>query len=128
MLTRYWFEFVRGGQATALSRGCGITAYNLDDARRMLRQEIFPLYGDRATVRVLEGVEFASLDERVRLHLGNPAVRGVWFPVTPVRGLPRLGRLRASSPDPRFLSNGETAKRKHCQLWLHTHWLSPILR
>ena len=63
MLTRYWFEFVRGGQATALSLGCGITAYNLDDARRMLRQEIFPIYGDRATVRVLEGVEFASLDE-----------------------------------------------------------------
>ena len=92
MLTRYWFEFVRGGQATALSLGCGITAYNLDDARRMLRQEILPLYGDHAPVRVLEGVEVASLDERVRLHLGNPAVRGVWFPVTPVHGLPRLGK------------------------------------
>ena len=92
MLTRYWFEFVRGGQATALSLGCGITAY------RMLRQEIFPLYGDRATVRVLEGVEFASLDERVRLHLGNPAVRGVWFPATPVRGLPRLGKATREQP------------------------------
>jgi hypothetical protein len=98
VLTRYWFEFVRGGQATALSLGCGITAYNLDDARRMLRQEIFPLYGDRATVRVLEGVEFASLDERVRLHLGNPTVRGVWFPATPVRGLPRLGKATREQP------------------------------
>jgi len=118
---------VRGGQATALSLGCGITAYNLDDARRMLRQEIFPLYGDRATVRVLEGVEVASLDERVRLHLGNPAVSGVWFPVTPVRGLPRGKGYARAAPTP-GLSNCETAKREHCQLWLHTHWLSLILR
>ena len=102
MLTRYWFEFVRGGQATALSLGCGITAYNLDDARRMLRQEILPLYGDHAPVRVLEGVEVASLDERVRLHLGNPAVRGVWFPMTPVIPQPRL---RAVACPPRTNSN-----------------------
>ena len=87
MLTRYWFEFVRGGQATALSLGCGITAYNLDDARRILRQEIFPLYGDRTVARVIEGVEVASLDETgVRRRLGNPAVRGVWFPATPAHG------------------------------------------
>ena len=85
MLTRYWFEFVRGGQATALSLGCGITAYNLDDARS--REEIFPLYGDRTVARVIEGVEVASLDETgVRRRLGNPAVRGVWFPVTPAHG------------------------------------------
>ena len=93
MLTRYWFEFVRGGQATALSLGCGITAYNLDDARRMLRQEIFPLYGDRAVARVIEGVEIASLDETgVRRRLGNPAVRGVWFPVTPAHLWLRPGK------------------------------------
>ena len=50
----------------------------------MLRQEIFPLYGDRTVARVIEGVEVASLDETgVRRRLGNPAVRGVWFPVTP---------------------------------------------
>ena len=99
MLTRYWFEFVRGGQATALSLGCGITAYNLDDARRMLRQEIFPLYGDRAVARVIEGVEIASLDETgVRRRLGNPAVRGVWFPVTPVHGSPRLGKATREQP------------------------------
>jgi len=51
VLTRYWFEFVRGGQATAVSLGCGITAYNLEDARRMLRQEIFGLYGTRGRAR-----------------------------------------------------------------------------
>jgi hypothetical protein len=52
----------------------------------MLRQEIFPLYGDRTVARVIEGVEVASLDGTgVRRRLGNPAVRGVWFPVTPAR-------------------------------------------
>jgi hypothetical protein len=75
VLTRYCFELVRGGQATALGLGCGITAYNLDDARRMLRQEIFPLYGYRAVALVIEGVEVASLDKQVRLRLGNPSVR-----------------------------------------------------
>jgi hypothetical protein len=83
--SRYWFEFVRGGQPTALSLGCGITSYNLDDAKRMLRQEIFPPYGERAIMRVIEGVEVASLDERVPQRLGDPAVRGVWFPVTSAR-------------------------------------------
>jgi hypothetical protein len=99
VLTRYWFEFIRGGQATALSLGCGITAHNLDDARRMLRQEIFPLYGDRTVARVIEGVEVASLDETgVRRRLGNPAVRGVWFPMTPVHELPRLGKAAREQP------------------------------
>jgi hypothetical protein len=103
VLTRYWFEFVRGGRATALSLGCGITAYNLDDARRMLRQEIFPLYGDRTVARVIEGVEVASLDETgVRRRLGNPAVRGVWFPMR-AHGLPRLAKAtREQSRTPGF--------------------------
>jgi len=101
VLTRYWFEFVRGGQATALSLGCGITAYNLDDARRMLRQEIVPLYGDRTVARVIEGVEVASLDETgVRRCLGNPTVRGVWFPVTPATATGK-GYARAA-PTPGF--------------------------
>ena len=98
MLTRYWFEFVGGGQATTLSLGCGITAYNLDDARRMLRRELFPLYGGRALVRVIEGVEVASLDEtQVRPWLGNPAIRGVWFPVTASTGATREHPRRAGS-------------------------------
>ena len=86
MLTRYWFEFVRDRQATALGLGCGITALNLEDARKILRQALFPLYGDRAVRRVIEGVEVSSLDEtRVRPRMGNPTVRGVWFPVVPPR-------------------------------------------
>jgi hypothetical protein len=86
VLTRYWFEFVRGGRPTALSLGCGITAYNLDDARRVLRQAVFPLYGERAVARVIEGVDVASLDaERVRPRLGNSAAPGVWFPVASQR-------------------------------------------
>ena len=60
VLTRYWFEFVRSGRPkgvaeatppTALSLGRGITAYSLDDARRILRQAVFPLYGQRAVKR-----------------------------------------------------------------------------
>jgi hypothetical protein len=96
VLTRYWFEFVRGGRPTALSLGCGITAHSLDDARRVLRQAVFPLYGERAVARVIEGVDVASLDvERVRPRLGNSVTPGVWFPVAPQRA----NRPRARLPD-----------------------------
>jgi hypothetical protein len=81
VLTRYWFEFVRDGQQSALALGCGLTGHNLEDAKILLRQEVFPCYGERVIRRVIEGVEIASLDQdRVRPHLGNPAVRGIWFP------------------------------------------------
>jgi hypothetical protein len=94
VLTRYWFEFVRGGRPTALSLGCGITAYSLDDARRILRQAVFPLYGERAVARAIEGVDVASLDaERVRPHLGNSEAPGVWFPVAPQRANRPRARL-----------------------------------
>ena len=90
VLTRYWFEFVRGGRPTALSLGCGMTAYSLEDARRILRQAVFPLYGERAVARAIEGVDVASLDaERVRPHLGNSAAPGLWFPVASQRATGR---------------------------------------
>jgi len=93
VLTRYWFEFVRGEQATALGLGCGIIAFNLEDARKILRRALFPLYGERAVRRVIEGVEVSSLDEtRVRPRMGNPTVRGVWFPVVPARASKRKAR------------------------------------
>ena len=90
VLTQYWFVFARGGRPTALSLGCGITAYSLEDARKILRQAVFPLYGERAVARVIEGVDVASLDpERVRPHLGNSAAPGLWFPVASQRATGR---------------------------------------
>ena len=90
VLTRYWFVFARGGRPTALSLGCGITAYSLEDARKILRHAVFPLYGERAVARVIEGVDVASLDpERVRPHLGNSAAPGLWFPVASQRATGR---------------------------------------
>ena len=54
---------------------------------------LFPLYGERAVRRVIEGVEVSSLDEtRVRPRMGNPTVRGVWFPVVPARASKRKAR------------------------------------
>jgi hypothetical protein len=68
VLTRYWFEFVRGEQATALGLGCGITAFNLEDARKILRQALFPLYGERAVRRVIEGAEPRCAAEQRGMH------------------------------------------------------------
>jgi len=98
VLTRYWFVFVRAEQTTALNLGCGISAFNLDDARTILRREVFPLYGVRPVARVIEGVDVASLDEeRLRPHLGNSAAPGVWFPVMPQRANRTKARLEGGN-------------------------------
>jgi hypothetical protein len=82
VLTRYWFQFVAEAKPSALALGCGLTGYNLDDAKAILRQEVFSRYGERQIKRVIEGVDVWSLDEaRVRPHVKNPAVRGIWYPV-----------------------------------------------
>jgi hypothetical protein len=62
--------------------GCGITAYDLVDAHKMLREQVFPLFGEGIVDEVVENVDVRTLDEKhVRPNMGNPAVRGIWFPL-----------------------------------------------
>ena len=60
--------------------GCGVSATDLDDAEALLRESLFD--GDLPTVRrVVEDLDVRDLDENhVRPNMGDPSVRGVWFP------------------------------------------------
>lgn len=84
MLRRYWFTFVKSNSPSALNIGCGVTAYDEHDARRMLEDKVFPLYGFRDISNITQDVDIGSLDEgHVRPNMGVPSNRGVWFPNLP---------------------------------------------
>ena len=82
MLHRYWFQFARVLPPDILNTGCGITAYDVDDARKMLDEYVFSVYQSRAVLSVAEDIDISSLEEtHVRPNMGNPIIRGIWFPL-----------------------------------------------
>lgn len=84
MLRRFWFKFRRDRSKllTVLDMGCGITAYDLEDARKVLREEVFQVHDEQPVEEIIEDIDVSTLEERhVRPNMGNPAVRGVWFPL-----------------------------------------------
>jgi hypothetical protein len=61
--------------------GCGVTAYDLADARKLLQEQVFSNYGAELIDEVIEDIDISTLDDKhVRPNMGNPVVRGVWFP------------------------------------------------
>jgi hypothetical protein len=82
LLTRYWFAFRKSAMPTMLSLGCGVTAYDLADAQKMLQEQVYPMYGEQPIESIIENVDVSTLEEKhVRPNMGNPVMRGVWFPM-----------------------------------------------
>ncbi|WP_139093213.1 hypothetical protein [Pararhizobium polonicum] len=82
MLHRYWFRFLPSEEASVLNLGCGVTAYSTSDAEQMIHALVFPLFGEREIEKIVEDIDVRSLEENhVRPNMGNPAARGVWFPL-----------------------------------------------
>ena len=81
-LRRYWFtwdELPQGNRARGL--GCGVTAESRHAAEMLLSAAIF----DRGAVpppsQFVEDVDVSTLDAgHVLPNMGDPVVRGVWFP------------------------------------------------
>jgi hypothetical protein len=83
MLKRFWFTFESSSIPSILNLGCGVTAYDLPDAQALLQRTVFPAYGDRCVKSITENIDISTLEEKhVRPNMGNPVVRGVWFPLT----------------------------------------------
>lgn len=61
MLKRYWFRF-EPLPYDILSRGCGVTAFDLDDAKSLLDQSIFKDRNWPQIVEVIENVDISTLD------------------------------------------------------------------
>lgn len=82
MLHRYWFRFSPSDCESILDMGCGITAYNQEDATGILHKEVFSVYGVREIIEVILDVDIRTLEgNHVRNNMGVPVWRGVWFPL-----------------------------------------------
>jgi hypothetical protein len=81
-LRRFWFEFALSPDLPpGLRLGCGVTAFDLDDARRIVRERVFRAEAPPA-VKIVEDVDVSSLDPgHVLPNMLPPNTRGVWFPL-----------------------------------------------
>jgi hypothetical protein len=87
MLHRYWFEFDLSRSEAPTVRyglGCGVTAYDYEDALNLLKEVAFE-ESDLPPIRnVVEDIDIATLDAKhVRPNMGIPVFRGVWYPTRP---------------------------------------------
>ena len=81
MLHRYWFTFNRSPRHCVLNTGCGVTAVDEADARRMIEEQVYPLFGFQEIDRVVTDVDISTLDQgHVIPNMNMPLARGVWFP------------------------------------------------
>jgi hypothetical protein len=81
-LHRFWFEFERDrGLSSRLFFGCGVTAYNKDDALLLIAKQIYENSEMPKIVRVIEDVDISELDQgHVVPNMEAPIWRGIWFP------------------------------------------------
>jgi hypothetical protein len=81
MLRRFWFKLSSNGMPSVLNIGCGITAYDMNDAWAFLSQDVFPVLGEREVLEVVVDVDVSTLDQaHVIPNMAAPSNRGVWFP------------------------------------------------
>lgn len=84
-LHRYWFTYE--GAPVDLPRffrlGCGVTAVDREDAERLIGSRWFTVTGLPHISHVTEDVDVRELDpHHVVPGMGDPSIRGVWFPRT----------------------------------------------
>lgn len=84
MLTRYWIKFKERGDFPFLGGvfgfGIGVTAYNIDDAKALIRTRVFKR--DLPEIQtIVENIRYDDLEENhVRPNMGAMINRGIWFP------------------------------------------------
>lgn len=84
-LVRFWIVFESSASAElplGARLGCGVTAYNFDDAIQLLRVKMFSKEGMPRIQDFVENIDVSTLDPgHVLPNMGNPARRGIWFPL-----------------------------------------------
>ena len=62
--------------------GCGVTAWNYDDALNLVRERVFEGKVLPPIKTCVEDVDVSTLDEgHVLPNMRPPSVRGIWFPL-----------------------------------------------
>ena len=62
ILHRFWFTFVDAPNYSPLTKGCGITAFDYDDAISILRHRVYPKVGTLLVGSVKEDIDIQVLD------------------------------------------------------------------
>ena len=82
LLRRYWFRFERSEKPTPLNLGCGVTAFDYEDALLLVREILFKSYDKQRITECIENPDVSQLDAgHVLPNLGDVTVRGIWFPL-----------------------------------------------
>lgn len=81
-LRRFWFVFDQIDSFRALSIGCGVTAYDHDDALQIMRKKIFEGHAVPHIQKCIADVDVSTLDSgHVLPNMGVVVRRGIWFPL-----------------------------------------------
>ena len=79
-LHRYWFEFDACEAPVGMTLGCGITAFDRDDAIRLLSEAVGVMVP--IPTRIVDDVDVSTLDRgHVLPNMHPPSGRGIWFPM-----------------------------------------------
>jgi hypothetical protein len=79
-MLRFWIRF-QHQPYSIFNLGCGVTAYDVTDAMKIVDEMVISKNPDLAVLDWLENIDVSALeDKHVRQNMGNPAMRGVWFP------------------------------------------------
>ena len=74
----FWIEFSK--PVGAYKGGCGVTAYDESDARRILEASDW-FVRNGGSIQSVRTIGFEDIEENhVRPNMGNIFVRGIWFP------------------------------------------------
>lgn len=80
-LHRFWIRFENLEPYHSITLGCGVTAYNFEDAVLLLGRHVFAGRNIPAISSVIEDIDVRMLDKgHVLPNMGVVALRGIWFP------------------------------------------------
>ncbi len=89
LLTRYWIEFP---DEDVYSRRFGVTAYNIDDAFRLIQNcNNFGLDVISSNCKITINIDISDIFLSERLwNMGVCCLRGVWYPAAYMWQIPRI--------------------------------------
>jgi hypothetical protein len=81
-LIRFWFEFdfTNSNIPFGLGLGCGVTAWNYDDALTILKEKVFVEFSLPTIKKVDMDVDIMTLDKgHVLPNMLPPNISGIWY-------------------------------------------------
>ena len=82
MLHRFWVRFTgENNDVFPFQNGCGVTAYDLEDAIYLLQTKEFRKRNTPKIASIIVDIDVSTLDaDHILPNLGICSNRGIWFP------------------------------------------------